>query len=81
MFGLGVVVAVLGWVARSLFKVSAQWIRTGDKIEVLGQSIEHLVRAKEVEHARFDSHLQRVEARLERHEIWHDDHPSTRGGV
>lgn len=61
----------VGAVGRALFKVSAQWIKTGDQLKSLSEDIEDLIKIKEKEHGRLETRDDRLEARLERHEQWH----------
>lgn len=74
MVFLTAVLGGLGWLAKSLLGVSAQWVRTGAKIEELTNDIRDLVSSKERDHGRMDSRVDRLEGRVERHEVWHQDH-------
>lgn len=64
----------LGWLVKSLLGVTAQWGRTGAKLEELSNDIRDLVTSKERDHARIDNRVDRLEGRVERHETWHQDH-------
>ena len=64
----------VGWLVKSLLGVSAQWGRTGAKLEELSTDIRDLVSSKERDHGRMDARVDRLEGRVERHEIWHSDH-------
>jgi hypothetical protein len=66
--------AVVGWLIKSLLNVTHQWARTGARLEELSQDIRDLVTAKERDHARIETRIDRVEGRVERHEAWHVDH-------
>jgi hypothetical protein len=66
--------AVAGWLIKSLLNVTHQWARTGARLEELSQDIRDLVTAKERDHARIETRIDRVEGRVERHEAWHVDH-------
>lgn len=61
----------LGVLGRALFRVSQQWVRTGDQLAALSKDIEELIKMKEKEHSRLESRDDRLEARIERHEAWH----------
>lgn len=65
----------VGWLLRSLLSVSQQWVRTGVKIEELTEDIRDLVGAKERDHDRMDGRIDRLEGRVERHDVWHSEHP------
>jgi len=73
MVVLAAVLGGLGWLAKSLLGVTAQWVRTGAKIEELTGDIRDLVSSQEREHSRLDTRVDRVEQRMERHEGWHAD--------
>lgn len=64
----------IGWLVKSLLGVTAQWVRTGSKLEELSTDIRDLVSAKERDHGRIETRIDRVEGRVERHEVWHTDH-------
>jgi hypothetical protein len=64
----------IGWLVKSLLGVTAQWVRTGTKLEELSTDIRDLVTAKERDHGRIETRIDRVESRVERHEVWHTDH-------
>jgi hypothetical protein len=66
--------AVVGWLIKSLLNVTHQWARTGARLEELSQDIRDLVTAKERDHARIETRIDRVEGRVERHEAWHVGH-------
>jgi hypothetical protein len=66
--------AAIGWLAKSLLSATAQWGRTGAKIEELANDIRDLVDSKVRDHARMDNRMDRLEGRVERHEVWHQDH-------
>lgn len=66
--------AAIGFLSRSFFSVSRQWVRTGAKLEELSNDIRDLVTAKERDHGRIDNRMDRLEGRVERHEVWHSDH-------
>lgn len=66
--------AAVGWLIKSLLSVTHQWARTGARLEELSQDIRDLVTAKERDHARIETRIDRVEGRVERHEAWHVDH-------
>lgn len=72
---LAAVLAGVGWMGRSLLRASQQWGRTGAKLEGLAEDIRDLVTSKEREHGRMDNRMDRLEGRVERHEVWHSDHP------
>jgi hypothetical protein len=74
LVALTAVLGGVGWLAKSVLGVTAQWARTGAKIEELTTDIRDLVSSKERDHARLDARVDRVEARVERHETWHQDH-------
>lgn len=69
-FALGGV-SLLG---RSLFRVSQQWVKTGDQLSNLSKEIEDLLKMKEKEHVRLETRDDRLESRIERHEAWHANH-------
>lgn len=71
---LAAVLGGLGWLVKSLLGVTAQWGRTGAKLEELSTDIRDLVDAKQRDHDRIDNRVDRVEGRVERHEVWHTDH-------
>lgn len=64
----------IGWLVKSLLGVTAQWARTGARLEELSQDIRDLVVAKERDHGRIETRIDRIEGRVERHEDWHRDH-------
>lgn len=64
----------IGWLVKSLLGVTAQWGRTGAKLEELSTDIRDLVTAKERDHGRIDARVDRVEGRVDRHEQWHVGH-------
>jgi hypothetical protein len=66
--------AAVGWLIKSLLSVTHQWARTGARLEELSQDIRDLVTAKERDHARIETRIDRVEGRVERHETWHSEH-------
>lgn len=68
--------AAIGWLAQSLLGVSKQWGRTGAKLEELTADIRDLVASKERDHARLERAIERTDQRVERHEVWHQDHAS-----
>lgn len=70
---LTAVLGGVGWLARSVLGVTAQWVRTGAKLEELSTDIRDLVAAKERDHGRIETRIDRVESRVERHEVWHQD--------
>lgn len=71
---LAAVLGGVGWLAKSVLGVTAQWVRTGAKLEELSGDIRDLVSAKERDHGRIETRIDRVEGRVERHEVWHQDH-------
>jgi hypothetical protein len=71
---LAAVLGGVGWLAKSVLGVTAQWARTGAKLEELSNDIRDLVTAKERDHDRIDGRVDRLEGRVERHETWHQDH-------
>jgi hypothetical protein len=71
---LSAAMAAIGFLAKAFFSVSRQWVRTGAKIEELTTDIRDLVASKERDHARIDTRMDRLEGRVERHEVWHSDH-------
>lgn len=71
---LGAALGGIGWLVKSLLGVTAQWVRTGAKLEELSSDIRDLVSAKERDHGRIETRIDRIEGRVERHEIWHTDH-------
>ena len=66
-FALGGLVTL----GRALFRVSQQWVKTGDQLTSLSKDIEELLLMKEKEHGRLEVKDDRLEARIERHEQWH----------
>jgi hypothetical protein len=64
----------IGWLVKSLLGVTAQWVRTGARLEELSADIRDLVSAKERDHGRIETRIDRIEGRVERHEVWHTDH-------
>lgn len=64
----------IGWLVKSLLGVTAQWGRTGARLEELSTDIRELVVSKERDHGRMDARVDRVEGRVDRHEVWHQDH-------
>lgn len=70
---LTAVLGGVGWLAKSVFGVTAQWARTGAKLEELSTDIRDLVTAKERDHGRIETRIDRIEGRVERHEVWHQD--------
>lgn len=71
---LSTALAAIGWLTKCLLNVTQQWARTGVKLEELSQDIRDLVSAKERDHGRIEARIDRVEGRVERHEVWHQDH-------
>lgn len=78
---LGAALAAIGWLLKSVLGATAQWGRTGErleqagnKIEDLSQDIRDLMNAKERDHTRIETRIDRVESRVERHETWHSEH-------
>lgn len=71
---LAAVLGGVGWLVRSLLGVTAQWGRTGAKLEELSTDIRDLVASKERDHSRIETRIDRVEGRVERHEVWHTGH-------
>jgi len=71
---LGAALGGIGWLVKSLLGVTAQWVRTGAKLEELSADIRDLVSAKERDHGRIETRIDRIEGRVERHEVWHTDH-------
>jgi len=71
---LSTALAAIGWLAKSLLSVTKQWAITGVKLEELSNDIRDLVVAKERDHGRIETRIDRVESRVERHETWHQDH-------
>ena len=71
---LGAALGGIGWLVKSLLGVTAQWVRTGAKLEELSSDIRDLVSAKERDHGRIETRIDRIEGRVERHEVWHTDH-------
>lgn len=74
MVVLAAVLGGVGWLAKSVLGVTAQWARTGARLEELSNDIRDLVIAKERDHGRMDARVDRLEGRVERHEVWHQDH-------
>lgn len=74
MVVLAAVLGGVGWLAKSVLGVTAQWARTGAKLEELSTDIRDLVDSKERDHDRMDNRMDRLEGRVERHEVWHVDH-------
>ncbi|MGN6128505.1 MAG: hypothetical protein ACTHON_18255 [Humibacter sp.] len=66
--------AAIGWLTKCLFSVTQQWARTGARLEELSNDIRDLVNAKERDHSRIETRIDRIEGRVERHETWHQDH-------
>lgn len=71
---LTAILAGVGWLAKSVLRAVTQWARTGAKLEELSTDIRDLVSSKERDHGRMDARVDRLEGRVERHEIWHSDH-------
>lgn len=71
---LAAVLGGVGWLAKAILGVTAQWGRTGAKLEELSSDIRDLVASKERDHLRIDNRVDRLEGRVERHETWHQDH-------
>lgn len=63
----------VGWMAKSVLRATAQWARTGAKLEELSTDIRGLVESKERDHARMDTRVDRLDDRVTRHEAWHQD--------
>jgi hypothetical protein len=71
---LGAALAAIGWLGKLLFNVTRQWALTGARLEELSNDIRDLVSAKERDHGRIETRIDRIEGRVERHEDWHRDH-------
>lgn len=74
MIFLSAALTGIGWLVKCLLGVTAQWGRTGAKLEELSTDIRDLVASKERDHDRMDARMDRVEGRVDRHESWHVDH-------
>lgn len=73
LLALSAALAAIGWLIKSLLNVTHQWARTGARLEELSQDIRDLVSAKERDHNRIETRIDRVESRVERHETWHSE--------
>jgi len=75
MSGIAILASAIGWLAKSFMGVSKQWTLTGERLERLGLDLRQVVDWKDREHGRIELRVERVDNKLERHEVWHDDHP------
>lgn len=74
MTGLALVAALCGWVGKSVLSISQRWATAVSELKQLGVDIHNVIEWKDREHVRLDTKVDRLDSRVERHEIWHDDH-------
>ncbi len=73
--GVGIITTGVVWVLRMLWNIRGSWDATNAKLERLVDKVGDLVAGKREDHERLDKRDDRIEARMERHEQWHDEHP------
>jgi hypothetical protein len=71
----GVLGTGLSFVLRGLWNVRGSWDATNNRLTLLVEKVTELVARKDADHSRIEGRADRLESRLERHELWHQDHP------
>lgn len=72
--GMAVLSGGLVLTIKLLWNIRGEWDRTNAELHELVGDVRDLVDRKESDHRRLESRDDRIEARVERHEQWHDKH-------
>jgi tRNA(Ser,Leu) C12 N-acetylase TAN1 len=75
MTGLSLLFVVLSSGLALLVRITRRWQKIEDNLDTIASKIADLVRNKEEDHRELAQRIDKVDSRLERHEVWHDEHP------
>ena len=72
--GVALLTGGLVFTIKLLWNIRGSWDKTNAELHELVGDVRDLVDQKEREHQRLELRDDRLEARVERHEQWHDKH-------
>jgi hypothetical protein len=72
---LGLLFLVMSTGVGILVRLTVRWARIEDRLGVIADKIQDIVRDKDKDHDTLEHQISRVDSRLERHEEWHRDNP------
>jgi hypothetical protein len=74
IMAIGLVFTVMAAGLGLIVRITTRWTRIEDRLGAIADKITELVKDKESDHHELDVKIEKVDARIERHESWHDTH-------
>lgn len=76
--GLGLGVTVLSVGLGLIVRITRRWTQIEDSLHAIANTFKVMADDNGKDHKELSDRINRADARIERHELWHDDHPYLR---
>jgi hypothetical protein len=72
---LGLLFVILTAGLGLIVRITIRWTKIESSLSVIADKIKDIVTGKDADHRDLEQQINKVDSRIERHEVWHDDHP------